>query len=65
MGEKVNEALAAGGLHYDPGTLDIRHLLDVIINDIGLDAHQAKVVKPLQGTARRALPRLHGPAPRL
>jgi heterodisulfide reductase subunit B len=49
LGEKVNQALDAGGLHYDPGSLDIRHLLDVIINDIGLDVLKSKVVKPLQG----------------
>jgi heterodisulfide reductase subunit B len=49
LGEKVNQALAAGGLHYDPGTLEIRHLLDVIINDIGLDTVKSKVVKPLTG----------------
>jgi heterodisulfide reductase subunit B len=49
LGEKVNEALAAGGLHYQPGSLDIRHLLDVLINDIGLDNLKAKVVRPLKG----------------
>jgi heterodisulfide reductase subunit B len=49
LGENVNTALAAGGLHYDPGSLDIRHLLDVIINDIGLDKVKAKVVRPLKG----------------
>lgn len=49
LGVKVNEALAAGGLHYDPGTLEIRHLLDVLINDIGLDHIKSKVVKPLTG----------------
>jgi heterodisulfide reductase subunit B len=49
LGEKVNEALAAGGLHYDPGSLTIRHLLDVIINDVGLDRVRAKVVRPLAG----------------
>ena len=49
LGEKVNEALAAGGLHYEPGSLDIRHLLDVIINDIGLDKLKEKVVRPLKG----------------
>ena len=45
----VNKALAAGNLHYDPGTVKIRHLLDVLVNDIGLDAIKAKVVKPLKG----------------
>jgi heterodisulfide reductase subunit B len=49
LGEKVNEALAAGGLHYDPGSLKIRHLVDVIVNDIGLDTVKAKVVRPLTG----------------
>ena len=49
LGANVNTALAAGGLHYDPGSLDIRHLLDVIINDIGLDQVKAKVVRPLKG----------------
>ena len=49
LGEKVNEALAAGGLSYTPGSLDIRHLLDVFINDVGLDTIRSKVVKPLQG----------------
>ena len=47
--EKVNEALAAGGLHYDSGSLDIRHLLDVIVNDVGLDAVKGSVVRPLTG----------------
>jgi len=49
LGTRVNKALAAGGLNYDPGSLKIRHLLDVIINDVGLDAVQAKVTKPLTG----------------
>jgi heterodisulfide reductase subunit B len=45
----VNDALSAGGLHYDPGTVKVRHLLDVIVNDIGLDAVGAAVTKPLTG----------------
>jgi heterodisulfide reductase subunit B len=49
LGERVNAALSAGGLHYNPGSLEIRHLLDVIINEIGLDTVKSKVVKPLQG----------------
>jgi heterodisulfide reductase subunit B len=49
FGKQINEALAAGGLHYDPGTLAVKHLLDVVINDIGLDAVKTKVVKPLTG----------------
>jgi len=49
LGERVNEALVAGGLTYKPGSLTIRHLLDVIINDIGLDTVRNKVVTPLKG----------------
>ncbi len=49
LGEIVNESLAAGGLSYQPGSLDIRHLLDVIIYDIGLDVIKSKVVRPLTG----------------
>lgn len=49
LGEKVNVALAAGGLHYEPGSLTIRHILDVILNDVGLEAVKRQVVRPLQG----------------
>ncbi|HRQ39949.1 MAG TPA: CoB--CoM heterodisulfide reductase iron-sulfur subunit B family protein [Chloroflexota bacterium] len=49
LNTQVNEALAAGGLHYDPGTLKIRHLLDVIVHKVGLDAVKRKVVRPLTG----------------
>ncbi len=45
----VNEALAAGGLHYTPGTVRVRHLLEVIVNDVGYDAVAARVSKPLTG----------------
>lgn len=49
LNENVNTALQAGGLSYTPGSLTIRHLLDVIINDIGLDYVRSKVVRPLTG----------------
>lgn len=49
LNSKVNTALEAGGLHYDPGSLEIRHLLDVLYYDIGLDAIKEKVKKPLTG----------------
>ena len=49
LGTKINDALAAGGLHYDPGKLVIRHLLDVIINEVGLQQVSEKVTKPLKG----------------
>jgi heterodisulfide reductase subunit B len=46
---RVNDALGAGGLHYDPGTVKVRHLLEVILNDVGLEAVKAAVKKPLTG----------------
>jgi heterodisulfide reductase subunit B len=46
---KVNEALAAGGLHYVPGSLDVRHLLEVLVHDVGLDVIKSKVTRPLTG----------------
>ncbi len=49
LAEKVNTALAAGGLAYKGGTLKVRHLLDVMVNDIGCEAVAAKVTRPLKG----------------
>ncbi len=49
IGEPVNRALSAGGLHYEPGSLNVRHLLDVIVDDIGLEEIAAKVKHPLNG----------------
>jgi heterodisulfide reductase subunit B len=49
LNASVNEALAAGGLSYKPGTLQVRHLLDIVLNDVGLEAVASKVVKPLTG----------------
>lgn len=49
LADKVNQALAAGGLHYQPGSIKTRHLLDVIVNDIGIAAVANQVKKPLNG----------------
>jgi heterodisulfide reductase subunit B len=49
LGEKVNRALAAGGLHHRPGRVRVRHLLDVIYTDVGETAVRDKVVRPLAG----------------
>ena len=37
LDQRVNAALEAGGLHYTPGTVEVRHLLEVIVNDVGVD----------------------------
>jgi heterodisulfide reductase subunit B len=44
---QVNLALAAGGLHYRPDSVRVRHLLDIIVNDVGYEAIAEKVTKPL------------------
>jgi heterodisulfide reductase subunit B len=46
---QVSEALAAGGLGYSPGRLNVRHLLDVIASDVGYERVAQGVVKPLTG----------------
>ncbi len=47
IGELTNEALAAGGLSYEPGSLRVRHLLDVVVEDIGFEGISEKVTTPL------------------
>jgi heterodisulfide reductase subunit B len=49
LNELINQALAAGNLEYTPGSVSTRHLLDIIYNDIGLEAIEQQVVKPLKG----------------
>lgn len=49
LGEKVNDALAAGDLHYDPGTIRVRHLLEMVVNDIGAEGLKEVIKRPLYG----------------
>ena len=49
LGVKVNEALEAGGLQYKAGTLDVRHLIDILVYDMGLETIRSKVTHPLKG----------------
>jgi heterodisulfide reductase subunit B len=46
---RLNEVLAADGLHYTPGAVRVRHLLEVLIEDVGLPAITAAVKRPLTG----------------
>ena len=48
MKETIDRALGAVGLHYS-GNTPVRHPLDVLINDVGLEAIKQKVRKPLKG----------------
>ncbi|MCX5794314.1 MAG: CoB--CoM heterodisulfide reductase iron-sulfur subunit B family protein [Elusimicrobia bacterium] len=45
---KVDKALAAAGLEYH-GKVKVRHPLDVLINDVGLDAIAKRIKSPLKG----------------
>jgi heterodisulfide reductase subunit B len=45
----VNRALEAGELHYEAGSVRVRHLLEVIITDLGLDALRERLRRPLYG----------------
>ncbi|MBI5622268.1 MAG: CoB--CoM heterodisulfide reductase iron-sulfur subunit B family protein [Elusimicrobia bacterium] len=45
----VERALKAGGLDMPKAGLQVRHPLDVLVNDVGLAAISAKVKSPLKG----------------
>lgn len=45
--KRVDSALAAAGLKYDGG-VKVRHLVDVYLDDLGIEGIQAKVKKPLK-----------------
>jgi heterodisulfide reductase subunit B len=49
LNEQVNQALGAGGMSYKPGTMRVRHLLNVVIEDAGLEAIGEHVTQPLKG----------------
>jgi heterodisulfide reductase subunit B2 len=49
LAEKVSLALAAGGLAYKPGSVHVRHLLDVIMEDVGCANVKTHVTRPLKG----------------
>ncbi len=49
LAERVNTALGAGDLHYTPGSVVVRHLIEVILQDVGVDAGAARVTRPLRG----------------
>jgi heterodisulfide reductase subunit B len=47
--EQINNALAADGLGYTPGSVTVRHLLEILIEDVGLDEVERHVTRPLHG----------------
>lgn len=44
----IRQGLKAAGLDYTGG-VRVRHLIDIIVNDVGLEAVKAQVAKPLKG----------------
>ncbi|MCX8109394.1 MAG: CoB--CoM heterodisulfide reductase iron-sulfur subunit B family protein [Verrucomicrobiae bacterium] len=48
LAEHINEALAEDNLKFQ-GTSSIRHLIEVFVNDVGLDVLRSKVTRPLKG----------------
>jgi heterodisulfide reductase subunit B len=48
LAEHINYALEADNLHYE-GKTQVRHLLDVFIEDVGYDEIEEKVSRPLSG----------------
>lgn len=48
VGSQVNKALGAIGMEYH-GNVRIRHPLDVLVNDIGLDTIASRITTPLKG----------------
>lgn len=48
LAANVKEALAAGGVEYHR-TVRVRHLLEVLVNDVGRDQIAARVKKSLEG----------------
>lgn len=49
LASKVNTALHAGDLSYTPGTVRVRHLLEAILTDLGLEELGKRVRRPLYG----------------
>ncbi len=49
LAKNVNTALAEAHLAYQPGTLRIRHWVEVLMTDVGPEKIAAKVTQPLKG----------------
>lgn len=47
--DQLNAALAADGLAYTPGSVAVRHLLEILVEEIGLEELARHVTRPLSG----------------
>jgi heterodisulfide reductase subunit B len=48
LAEHINFALEEDNLHYD-GTIRVHHLMQMLVNEVGIDAIKEQVTKPLKG----------------
>ncbi len=48
LNDEIQTALAAGGMSYN-NTVNVRHFLDVIVNDLGQEEIRGSVTRPLKG----------------
>jgi heterodisulfide reductase subunit B len=49
LASRVNDALGAASLSCTPGAVEVRHLFEVIVHDVGMDTIRSKVTRPLRG----------------
>ena len=49
LNTRVNDALAAGGMHYNAGSVKVRHILDLIYKEIGVCKIKKLIERPLTG----------------
>jgi heterodisulfide reductase subunit B len=49
LNTRVNDALAAGGMHYTAGSVQVRHILDVICNELGVCKVKKQIKRSLSG----------------
>ena len=59
LAAKVHKGLQAAGLAYE-GRAVVRHPLDILVNDVGLDAIRAKVTQAARRLPRGAVLRMPG-----
>lgn len=49
LNTRVNDSLAAGDMHYTAGSVEVRHILDVVYNELGACKVKKLVERPLSG----------------
>jgi len=48
LSDKIRSTLSAAGMTYN-GTVNVRHVVEVLFNDLGTDVLKSKIVRPLTG----------------